>query len=272
MGRGSPEKGRDVVFHFIVVVLLGLIVIFTAGCTSTSITGQYSTGSNPASAAPAPTNPAESLKAQNIQTIKNIVEEYHRTHTYTTTDMYACAQMSQDVWDMVETQGINATIEVGNVSQNITTIQQADHAWVMAEVAPGEWIAMETTGGYLVCNDSRNCAVSNPRYYTGWRFSNPRELQAYLINPSECPPGYIFGPDNQCHLACGVNSYCTNNSVCVNGQCRGCSPGYVIEDDLQCHPVCGNSYCSGNSACVNGQCISCPAGYYLGSDLQCHKS
>jgi len=31
--------------------------------------------------------------------------------------MYACAQMSQDVWDQVETAGITAVIKVGELSQ-----------------------------------------------------------------------------------------------------------------------------------------------------------
>jgi len=37
--------------------------------------------------------------------------------------------MAQDAWDMVETQGINATIEIGNVTRNITTVQESTHAW-----------------------------------------------------------------------------------------------------------------------------------------------
>jgi hypothetical protein len=96
--------------------------------------------------------------------------------------MYACAQMSQDVWDMVETKGISAIINVGNVTQNINTIQEADHTWVLAEVSPGEYIALETTGGYLVCSDPSICAVNNPRYYIGWNFKTPKELQDYLNN------------------------------------------------------------------------------------------
>jgi hypothetical protein len=123
-----------------------------------------------------------SLSDRNIETIKNIVEAYHQTHTYNLSDMYACAQMSQDVWDMVETKGISAIINVGNVTQNINTIQEADHTWVLAEVSPGEYIALETTGGYLVCSDPSICAVNNPRYYIGWNFKTPKELQDYLNN------------------------------------------------------------------------------------------
>jgi hypothetical protein len=276
MGKESPKhskKESDFIYRCSVLFLsLILIVIFTAGCTSNPIASQYLPASNHTSPTSTPANHAESLKEQNIQTIKTIIEEYHQTHTYTLNDMYACAQMSQDVWDMVETKGINATIEVGDVDQNITTIRQANHAWVRAEVSPGEWIAMETTGGYLVCNNSRICAVSNPRYYTGWTFATPKDLQAYLNNPSGCSAGYILGTDNLCHTACGVNTYCTGDSICVNGQCRGCNPGYIMGQDLQCHPACGSTYCTGNGACVNGQCISCNSGYILGTDNQCHMA
>lgn len=36
-------------------------------------------------------------------------------------DVIWAAHETQDVWDMVETQGINATIEIGNVTHDITT-------------------------------------------------------------------------------------------------------------------------------------------------------
>jgi len=271
MGRESPRKDPDRIFP-VVTAVLGLIIIFTAGCTTSSILKQYSPEPTTASPTPTPTNPAGTMKDQNIATIKNIIEQYHQTHTYNLTDMYACAQMAQDVWDMVETKGINASIEIGNISQDITRIQQSDHAWVLAEVSPGEWIAMETTGGYLVCNDTRICAVNNTRYYTGWTFNTPRELQTYMMNPSGCDAGYVLGTDDVCHPACGANTYCTGNSVCVNQKCMTCRSGYVIGQDLQCHPACGSSYCSGNSACVSGQCVTCNSGYILGSDNQCHAA
>jgi hypothetical protein len=241
------------------ILFLFVIVIFTAGCTSNVTNNQYPAQSDNATPAYTQaygvTTTPEWLRDQNIETAKTIVEEYHKTHTYSLPDMFVCAQMSQDVWDMVETRGINATIEVGSVDQNISSIQEADHAWVLAEVSPGEWIAVETTAGYLVCADPGICAVDNPRYYTGWSFNTPKALQDYLNNPP-CSAGYVLGSDNLCHQSCGGSAYCTGNSVCVNGQCRGCNSGYVFGQDLQCHPACGgnNTYCTGNSSCVNGEC------------------
>jgi hypothetical protein len=180
----------------------------------------------------------DKMSARNIKKVKTIVETYYQIHTYNRSVMYACSQMSQDVWDMIETQGINAIINVGNVSRNINSIQEADHTWVLAEVSPGEWIAVETTGGYLVCSDPDTCASNNPRYYTGWNFKTPKELQDYLNNHLGCSEGYVPEMDNRCHLSCSVNTYCAdNNSTCVEGQCIHCSPGYYFGTDFQCHVI-----------------------------------
>lgn len=295
------EFPKNEYYRFILLVLV-LIVIFTAGCTNNLTYNQnlpssttaipttppeiyVATTPNPNYASPTstptdvpvyvlPIPAAGNMKDQNIQIIKKIVEEYHKTHTYNLPDMYACAQMSQDVWDMVETQNINAIIKVGRIDQDISKESDANHAWVLAETSPGEYIAMETTGGYLVCTDPSICAVNNPRYYFGWTYNTPKELQDYLKNPSGCSAGYVPGNDNLCHPACGANTYCTGNDVCVSGQCRGCSSGYILGQDLQCHLACGNSntYCTGNGVCVNGECRSCNSGYVLGNDNLCHPA
>ena len=280
-------KNNSFIYCFILSLIV-LIVIFTSGCT-TSSTKFVNTPQSPESklviSTETPTVPttastyvvmtyAETQRDKNIKTIKNIVEEYHRTHTYSLADMYVCAQMAQDVWNMVETQKINAIIKVGTVDQDINTIQEANHAWVLAEVSPGEWLAMETTAGYLVCVDSSICAVNNPRYYKGWNFNNPKELQDYIDKIKHpCSAGYVLGTDNLCHQACGGSTYCTGNSICINGQCRDCDSGYILGEDLKCHQPCGSSnhYCLGDSVCINGQCRGCDPGYILGEDLKCHQ-
>jgi hypothetical protein len=214
--------------------------------------------------------PTENPQERNIRIVKNIVEQYHKTHTYSKPDLFVCVEMATDVWNMVKTKGIKAYLIVGNVEKDVTDIRETNHVWVAAEISPNYWIALETTGGYLVCPDSSTCSSNNPRYSRGWKFNNPRELrdaEDKLKHP--CLAGYILGADNKCHLACG-GTYCTGNSVCVNGQCRGCNPGYILGTDLQCHPACGGTYCTGNSVCVNGQCRGCNPGYILGTDLRCH--
>jgi hypothetical protein len=217
----------------------------------------------------------ESPADTNIRILKQLVEDYHKTHTYSLSDMFVCGDMATDVWNMVKTQGINAVIYVGNVDKDITTIQEANHVWVMAETSPNEWLALETTGGFIACNNQQICSVNNPRYYNGWKFNNPLELKDALDKLKHpCSDGYILGNDNLCHQSCGGNTYCTGNSVCINGQCRGCNPGYILGEDLQCHQPCGggNTYCTGNSVCINGQCRGCSPGYYLGTDLRCYKA
>jgi len=247
--------------------LLLIVVILSLICLACSI------GSDKESKDPNLSS-TERQKKHNIEIVKNIVEEYHKTHTYSKTDLFVCVDMAIDVWNMVKTKGINAILMVGNVKKDITNIREANHAWVVAEVSPDTWIVLETTGGFLVCTDSSICPVNNPRYFSGSYYNNPRELknaQEKLKHP--CPSGYLLGSDNQCHQSCGGNTYCTGNSVCVDGQCRGCRPGYILGEDLRCHQPCGgDTYCTGNSVCVDGRCIGCEPGYYLGRDLRCHKS
>ncbi len=213
-------------------------------------------------------------KTSKIATLEKIVREYHQTHTYMGDSIYVCGDMASDVWNMVETQNINAMIVIGNVERDITKIEDADHAWVIAEVDPNSWIALETTGGYLVCDDPKICPVSNPRYFTGWKFANPKLLNdAIELLKHPCPTGYVFGEDQKCHPACGGSHYCIGDSICVNGECVACDEGYILGDDLQCHKQCGStrSYCTGDSVCVNGECRTCPEGSIMGNDLKCHQ-
>lgn len=171
-----------------------------------------------------------------VKILKQIVEAYHKTHTYSLPDLYVCGDMSSDIWDMLKTQGINAKIVVGNVDKDITSIDDANHVWVLAETSPEIWIALETTGGYLVCPDKNICSVNNPRYYHGWGFNTPKEFKDALDKMKHpCSEGYILGDDNLCHQACGGNRYCTGDSVCVNGRCIGCAPGYYLGTDLRCY-------------------------------------
>jgi hypothetical protein len=117
--------------------------------------------------------PTESQSDRNIRIANEIVANYHKTHTYTLNDFYVCGDMASDVWDMLKTQGINAKINVGSVDKDITDIKDATHAWVLAEVAPNQYLALEATAGYSVQK------TDNPRYYTGWSFYNPKQLKNY---------------------------------------------------------------------------------------------
>jgi hypothetical protein len=247
MGIELPKKNNSLIYCFILSFIV-VIVIFLVGCTTNFVNTPQSPQSKFVISTEIPTftptfaptyvviPTTESQRDKNIKTVKNIVEEYHRTHSYSLSDMFVCAQMAQDVWNMVETQKINAIIEVGNVDKDAKTIQEANHVWVLAEISPGHWLAMETTAGYVVCDDPSICAVNNPRYYYGWNFNNPKELQDYVDKIKHpCSDGYILGTDNLCYPACGGNAYCTGNSVCINGECRGCAPGYYLGTDFRCY-------------------------------------
>ena len=106
------------------------------------------------------------------ETAGKIVKYYHETHVYSTWGMSVCSDMSSEVWNMLKAQGINAIVVVGKIDAAIGDILQSDHAWVMAEVAPGEYLALETTGGYVVPKSQ------NLLYYRGWYFDSPAKIKA----------------------------------------------------------------------------------------------
>jgi uncharacterized protein YunC (DUF1805 family) len=107
-------------------------------------------------------------------TAVNIVEHYHQTHIYSKYDFFVCSDMAMDVWDMLKAQEIPALIQIGNVETGAENITEADHVWVLAEVSPGHYLALETTGGNAVWGED------NPLYYRGWAFDNPREYKRFV--------------------------------------------------------------------------------------------
>jgi len=117
--------------------------------------------------------PVLSPTEQKMRVCEKIAYQYHETHTYVGDDVFDCDNMACDVWDMLKTEGINAKIAVGNVELDGYDMEDWNHAWVMAEVAPNEWVAIECTGGYVV--------YDNPRYYhAGHFFNNPKNLRHFL--------------------------------------------------------------------------------------------
>jgi DNA repair exonuclease SbcCD ATPase subunit len=111
--------------------------------------------------------------ATKAETAEKIVKYYHDTHQYSTTDLFICSDMSSEVWNMLKAQGISARVVVGDIHNAISDILLSDHAWVLAEVAPGEYLALETTGGRVVPESE------NPLYYKGWYFSSPADLKRH---------------------------------------------------------------------------------------------
>ena len=107
------------------------------------------------------------------ETARNIVKRYHETHIYSKYDFFVCSNMSLDVWNMLKAQGVKAQLMIGDVKTGVGDIAGATHAWVLAEVPPGQYLALETTGGYAVPENE------NSLYYKGWAFDNPKEYNIY---------------------------------------------------------------------------------------------
>jgi len=133
-----------------------------------------------------PQTPTQQPEQTKIQKLEKIVQNYHATHTYSKIDLFVCTDTSIDVWNLVKTEGTNAEICVGNVEENITQspkiFENMNHAWVIAETEPFTWIALETTGDYLVWGDNKSNGefMENSLYYHGLCFDNPSEFKEFL--------------------------------------------------------------------------------------------
>jgi len=116
----------------------------------------------------------ENQEDTNIRILRQIVEDYHKIHTYSLDDYFVCADMALDVWNIVDTQGMRAVLATGNIKNPNADWKEYDHAWVLVEAAPRQWVALETTGGNLVFRND------NPNYYRGMFFENPKDLKTNM--------------------------------------------------------------------------------------------
>ncbi|NOR48720.1 MAG: hypothetical protein GQ533_11870 [Methanosarcinaceae archaeon] len=115
----------------------------------------------------------QTQEQKNVQICEQIASDYYATHTYTSDDVFDCDNMAQDIWNMLKTQGINAEIIIGNVEiSEPITLEDCNHAWILAEVSPDVWMAIEGTGGYLV--------YDNEGYYKGFTFKDPKNYNEFL--------------------------------------------------------------------------------------------
>jgi hypothetical protein len=112
-------------------------------------------------------------------TVARVARYYNQTHTYSTTDMFVCGDMAAEIYNMLKTLGINSLMVVGAVNAPITDILQSNHAWLLAEVEPNTYLAVECTGGYVVPESQ------NALYYRGWYYSNPETLKQYFDDVKE---------------------------------------------------------------------------------------
>jgi len=148
--------------------ILLLCVVFTAGCTDFS-PGIHSPSTTFLTATSTPA-PAESLEERNVRISEEIVKKYHETHAKNESEILECGDMARDVWDLLETEGIHSKIMIGRLDREVANISEADHAWVVAEIAPNKWLALDPTEGQ---------PVTNPLYYIGWHFATPIDFRSY---------------------------------------------------------------------------------------------
>jgi hypothetical protein len=107
------------------------------------------------------------------ETARKIVSYYHETHVYSSYDLFVCSDMAAEVANMLQAAGIDSVIAVGRIDAAISDILDSNHAWVLAGVGSGQFLALETTGGFAVAESD------NPFYYQGWSFDSPADLKAY---------------------------------------------------------------------------------------------
>ena len=108
-------------------------------------------------------SPAQKERAD---AIIEILKKYSSRNTYSELSETQCKQMSEAIWFRLAGKGIPARLAAGRVDAQVTTavdifVRKANHAWVMAELSPGEWVALETTNGTVVPKDV------NQLYYMG---------------------------------------------------------------------------------------------------------
>lgn len=105
------------------------------------------------------------------QKLERIVQIYAANHFYEK-GIYDCYNMSSDVWDILKEYGFNAVIVIGNNDHLITDILEANHAWVIAQIASDEYLALDGTNGRAYTK------ASGPLYFHGWMFATPADLRA----------------------------------------------------------------------------------------------
>jgi hypothetical protein len=124
------------------------------------------------------------LKNRKARRIARLAHDYERTHTYSREDMFACVDMSVDLWNQIQTTGIRAGLMAGNVETDITGLKaenmgqyvaRMNHAWVVAEIELGKWLPVEATAGAIVNPLAPNYSL----YFSGEFFTNPREFKSF---------------------------------------------------------------------------------------------
>ena len=128
----------------------------------------------------------ESMKRyDSYSKINSILHSYRRQHTYMKNELFVCADMAMDIWNLLTTERIASRIVAGNVEIDIldgstikSYLSNINHVWVLAEVSPSFWVPLETTGGYIV----EPFMTGFRLYNTGVIFENPKQYKEFDAN------------------------------------------------------------------------------------------
>lgn len=164
------------------IIVIAIMMLFSFGCISSNenmVTPvKIPTDSQTSTPTPTPTQTTKSTLSESqkkIIMIEKILDEYSQNHIYMSDDVFDCDNMAQDVWNIFKAKGINSKLVLGNVDHfGPLTLDYINHAWLIVEISPEEWIAIETTGGFVVYFED------NDRYYKGYFFSNPKNYRDFL--------------------------------------------------------------------------------------------
>jgi len=126
----------------------------------------------PQTAPPAARSSGTTRYGEKEEICAEVVAKFRASHTYIP-GVFMCVDFASGVWYELMHKGINAKIRVGVAHrQDLKSIAQADHAWVMAEVSPGIWLAIEPQASVVY-------PESNPSYYHGYDFSVDFPVREY---------------------------------------------------------------------------------------------
>lgn len=100
-------------------------------------------------------------------------------------ELFVCADMAIDIWNLLTTEKIESKIMAGNVQIDIlsgstlkTYLTNINHVWLLAQISPSFWIPLETTGGHIVQPSMLNFHL----YNTGVMFDNPKQYKDFDAN------------------------------------------------------------------------------------------
>jgi len=161
-----------------IVIILFIISISCIGCVeydeSKTIQSTQPESYEIPTLIKAPT-PASTLTEtqKKIIIIEEILDEYSQNHVYISDDVFDCDNMAQDLWNIFKAKGINSELVLGNINHfGPLTLDDCNHMWLLVEIERNEWLAVETTGGFIVYEEDSG-------YYTGYFFNNPKNYRDF---------------------------------------------------------------------------------------------